>query len=343
MSLAASPLSGKSVSVPENRLKHQAMQALAHQNLAIKYAQQGLYGKAIDEAKQALNLDPNSFIHQFNLAELLMAKGDVEEALTYYDGALKLNPHSIKALIGKSNCLCQIGDPLEALAVLEQNPLVNKDEHLQLQLSKTYLMLDDLDKAETVIQKLLTKKPSYEAKLMMAEIAFQRRNLPKAILISDELLKDDPSKSGAYLLLSKCVVVTRSGLLNAVDLVKSAKASAKNKALVFAQLASDFEKCASSISRTDPEINEKRYAWRTLARECFREAVKARPSDADIRHQFALSLRRNREFVQAYYQTEQCLVLDPTYKPALSLQKKLKQSKYDLFGWLKFYIDGGMK
>lgn len=319
------------------------MQALAHQNLAIKYAQQGLYAKAITEAKQALNLDSNSFLNQFNLAELLMATGNLEEALTYYNGALKLNPRSTPALIGKTNCLCELGDPLEAIEILEQTALANTDERIQLQLSKTYLMLDDLDKAETVLQKLLTKKPSYEAKLMMAQIEFQRKNLPKAILISDELIKEDPSKSGAYLLLSKCVVMTRSGLINAVNLVKSAKASAKNKALVFSQLASDFEHCASSISRTDPEFTEKRYAWRTLARECWREAVKARPTDAILRYQFALSLKRNREFVQAYYQTEKCLEIDPTYKPALSLRKKLKQSKYDLFGWLKFYMDGGMK
>lgn len=329
------------------QLEKQAINAnpkdpLAHQGLAVIYAQQGKLLEAVEEAKRALQLNAHSFSHQFNLAELLMVAGKPEEALIHFNEALKINPSSTSALVSKSRCLTVLGNPLKSLEFLENAPVKNAE--IQLQLAKTYLTLGDLDKTEALAEKLLEKQANnYDAKFLIAEIQLQRRNLPAAVVIADELIKSDPTQSGAYLLLSECFVITHSGLLNAVDLVQSAKQFAANKALVFPHLALAFERCASSTTKSEPAFDERKYAWRALAEECWRQAVKARPASADFHYRFALCLRKNRKFVESYYQAEKCLELDPDNKAALALKDKLKQTKYDLFGWLRFYFDGGLK
>ncbi len=323
----------------QQAIQHNPKDAIAHQGLAVIYARQGKTVEAIIQAKQAVEISPEKFSNQFNLAELLKAADNPEEALNYYNNALKISPSSVVAVIGKSRCLTELGNPLLALDLLEKTNRTNPDDLLQLQLAKTYFALGDFDKASDLLQKQL-RQDSYEAKLLMSQIEFQKRNLPAAIILADQLIKKDPSQSGAYLLLSQCFVITRSGLLNAVNLVQSAKQSASNKAFVFSQLAQDFERCAASITKADLDFDDKRYAWRALAEECWRQAVKDKPSNADFRYRYAANLKKNRKFVEAYYQVSKCLELSPRNREALLLKEKLKQAKFDFLGWLKFYTEG---
>lgn len=322
-------------------LSQNPQDASVHLGLAVIYAQTGKTKEAIEEARKAVKISPMSFPGQFNLAELLLVDNQQEDALTHFNAALKIKPDSVSALIGKSKTLCRLGNPLAALQILESSRLA-KNNQIQLQLAKTYFALGDFDETETAAQQILGKDPySYEAKLLLAQIAFQKRNLPAAIISADELIKQDPSKSGAYILLSECFVITHSGLLNAVDIVRSAKESAQNKALVFSQLGQNFERCAAATTKAELDFDERKYAWRALAEECWRQAVKARPNNVDFRYHFAMVLRKNRKFVEAYYQTEKLLQLDPGNEAGLLLKSKLRQSKYDLFGWLNFYVSGG--
>lgn len=309
---------------------------------AIIYAQQGKYEQAIEQAKKAVSLNPRNISYLFNLAELLATDGQLEAALAYYEKALKVNPKFSPAIVGKCNCLTESGKPLEALQLLEK---ANTSDHqIQLQLAKTYFALSDMDRAEAAVKTILENSASdYEARLLLAQINFERRNLPAAVVLADELIKSDPSKSGAYILLSQCLVLTHSGLFNAVELVKSAEQSAVQKAYVFSQLGQAFDRLALTTTRSEPDFVEKKYAWRVLAQECWRQAVLASPADAELRYNYALSLRKNRQFVDAYYQVTKSLELEPNNKKALLLQDKLKQAKYDLFGWIKFYTDGKNK
>lgn len=314
--------------------------ALAHEGLAIIYALQGNNSQAITEAQLAVRLNPNSIAYLFNLAELLATDGRQPQAIDYYDKVLAKNPNYVPAIIGKSNCLSKIGSPLEALELLEKVH-TRPNYPLQLQLAKTYFALGDQDKAEREIEEILRQNPhSYEAKLLKARLELERRNLPAAIIMSDELVKSNPAKSGAYLLLSECFVITHSGLLNAIDLVKSAKIAAQNKAFVFSHLAQDFERCAASTTKAEPDFAEKKYVWRMLSEECWRQAVKTKPDDANFRYRLAYALKKNRKFVESYYQVNKCLQLEPNNEAALALKDNLRQAKYDLFGWLKFYLDG---
>lgn len=324
-----------------NALKENPNDAVALEGLAIIYAQQEKYDEAITAAKQALQLNPNSFSNNFNLAELNLSMDKPARALHFYNKALQINPSSVPALIGKANSLTQLGNPLEALDFLEKINASNNPQ-LQLQLAKIYFSLGDMDQAEATAQSILREKSNdYQAKLLIAQINFERRNLPAAILLSNELIKSDPTKSGAYVLLSECFVATHSGLYNAIDLVKSAKQSATQKSYVLSKLAQAFDRQAITTRRSDPDYLEKRYAWHTLAEECWRQAVLVSPNDAELRYKYALDLRKSRKFVEAYYQINKSLELNPDNKHALLIKSKLKQSKYDLFGWLRFYLDGG--
>lgn len=322
----------------ENELiKDNPKNANAYEVLAVIYSQQGKASQSEQYARLALKLNPN-FSSNFNLAEILIANDKPDEALVFYSKALQIKPNSIASIIGKSNALIKLGSPIEALDFLQKSNLKNNAE-LQMQLARTYFVLGDMDKAESTIQKAISQTNHYEAKLLLAEINFQRRNLPAAVIAADALIKSNPSESGAYILLAECFVKTHSGLFNAIELVKSAK-SAKNKAYVFAHLAQAFDRLAAIITRAEPDFQEKKYAWHTLAQECWHQAVSASPNDAQLRYRYAQNLRKNRNFVEAYYQVSKSLELDPNNEKARLLQNKLKQAKYDLFGWLKFYLEG---
>lgn len=321
-------------------LKENPNDPIVLQALSIKYAQQEKYDEAISLAKRALQLNPNSFSNNFNLAELNLYLDKPAEALSYYNRALQINPSSLPALVGKANSLTKLGSPLEALDVLERVNAKGKPP-LQFQLAKTYFALGDMDKAETTAQNVLSLKPNdYQARLLIAQINFERRNLPAAILLADELIKSDPTKSGAYILLSECFVITHSGLYNAIDLVKSAKQSATQKSYVFSQLAEAFDRLAITTKRSDPDYLEKKYAWQALAQECWRQAILVSPNDAALRYRYALDLKKSRKFVEAYWELTKSIELNPNDKRVLLLKNKLHQSKYDLFGWLRFYING---
>ncbi len=85
-----------------------------HFNLGNIYAHYNLYEQAIEHYSIFLEEYPNTVSVLYNTAFCLKKMGNVDEALEFYDRALKLKPNYRNAIFGKTNALLTKGRYLEA-------------------------------------------------------------------------------------------------------------------------------------------------------------------------------------------------------------------------------------
>ena len=77
--------------------------------------------RAYRMAVRAIDIKPNSAAAQFAMAEVLLARGDVEQAKIAEDNALRLNPYDNAVIYGHASLLILTGKIDEGLAALREN------------------------------------------------------------------------------------------------------------------------------------------------------------------------------------------------------------------------------
>jgi tetratricopeptide (TPR) repeat protein len=77
--------------------------------------------RAYRMAARAIDINPNSAAAQFAMGEILLARGDFEQAKVAEDNALRLNPYDNAVIYGDAALLILTGQLDEGLAVLRQN------------------------------------------------------------------------------------------------------------------------------------------------------------------------------------------------------------------------------
>lgn len=87
----------------------------------ILYHDAGDYKRAIDMYKKALDIAPNSYDANYELAMTYMYSKDYENAIKYSDKAIKVGgDKAIMAYMNKGSCLNYLGKPKDALKVFEK-------------------------------------------------------------------------------------------------------------------------------------------------------------------------------------------------------------------------------
>lgn len=74
----------------------------------------------IDLFRKAVEEDPANELARFSLANELRDEGDLEGALSHYEGALEIQPDWIKVLIEIGKCRLGLGLPREAVGPLSR-------------------------------------------------------------------------------------------------------------------------------------------------------------------------------------------------------------------------------
>ena len=95
-------------------------------NLAILALEQGKLAQAECGYRQALELENNRFITNYNLAKFLQTHKDLEEALKYYNQCLLIVPTAFEALIEKADVLHKLNKNSEAAAIYQSLIQSNK-------------------------------------------------------------------------------------------------------------------------------------------------------------------------------------------------------------------------
>lgn len=104
----------------ENLIARHPDYAVAHNDLAVMYQQEGNLPQARRHQAEALRLQPGNLTFQKNLADLLyIACGETEEALKLYVKILGSSPRDIEALKAISNICLEAGKEDDARSFLE--------------------------------------------------------------------------------------------------------------------------------------------------------------------------------------------------------------------------------
>ncbi len=102
----------------------------------------------IASARMRVREDPSNASVHVRLADLLVRKGALDEAMLSFDKALKLNPHEHDAKTGRGIVLAQRGNFQEAVAALKDALILNPNPaRAHYELGLVYEKLGDLEKA----------------------------------------------------------------------------------------------------------------------------------------------------------------------------------------------------
>jgi tetratricopeptide (TPR) repeat protein len=80
----------------------------------------GEKSQAVDQFRQALQLNPNDASARFNLAALLAELGQNEEAISHFQQAIRVRPDFVEAHFELAKTLASVGRSEEAVAVAQQ-------------------------------------------------------------------------------------------------------------------------------------------------------------------------------------------------------------------------------
>ncbi len=103
------------VSVLEQLVASHPEFAAAHNDLGVYYQKMGRNDQALEQYRQALELDPHNSTFEKNLAEFyFIVQGDVAAALKIYLELLKRNPEDVEVLLAAGHISRAVGKPEDA-------------------------------------------------------------------------------------------------------------------------------------------------------------------------------------------------------------------------------------
>ena len=94
--------------------------AIRHMNAGVKHFSDGIYAAALTSLKAAVREDDTFDKAHYNLANVLLKQGKIDDAITHYAEAIRLRPNFAEAHGNLAFALLNRGQPDEALAHARQ-------------------------------------------------------------------------------------------------------------------------------------------------------------------------------------------------------------------------------
>ena len=167
-----------SVSLFAHTLQVTRNNALAHNSLGIALLAQGEVDQAITHCEEALRLRPNYAKAHYNLGNALFSRGEVNQALAHYQEALQLQPNYDKAQNSLGFALLSQGRVDQAVAHFEKSLNIRPNSpEVHNNLGLALLSQDKVDQAMVHYQEAIRLNPNYpEALDGLARLLAMARN-----------------------------------------------------------------------------------------------------------------------------------------------------------------------
>ena len=132
-------------------------------------------------------------------------EGDHEKGLKYFNTGLEHDGDNVLLLYNKAGCLTSMGETEKAQSifkrVIDLCDGMGKDEFSLNTKANSYLFLDDLENARTVLEDLLKiDSENVNALINMAQILKKEYNYEDSLTYLDRALEVDPQSSDALML-----------------------------------------------------------------------------------------------------------------------------------------------
>ncbi len=174
--------------------------AAAHNNLAILLVAKGQLGEAIESYNKAIEANPRYATAYNNRALAYQKKGQYEEAIGDYDKAIELNPGIAAAYASRGILYAQKGD-LDR-AIRDYNTAIKVDPTYDLAYNNrgvAYGRKGDLDQAIRDYNKTIELNPTHPSAYTNRGIAYgQKSDWDRAIPDYNKAIELDPSHAMSY-------------------------------------------------------------------------------------------------------------------------------------------------
>ncbi|MBO6087414.1 tetratricopeptide repeat protein [bacterium] len=170
-------------------------------NLGNAYFYNGWLKEALTSYLQAIRLEPENNGFRYSLAYLYFENKQFGKAQSEVDYILHEDVNYAPAHVLNALLKLENKDYLNAKLELETNIKNGHDDNFTLvSLVKVYTELGVLDKAEEIIKKVMSNNPeSLNYKCNYAQILCREKKYDEAIVITDEIIKDDENYIMAYI------------------------------------------------------------------------------------------------------------------------------------------------
>ncbi|HEY3837553.1 MAG TPA: tetratricopeptide repeat protein [Bryobacteraceae bacterium] len=174
-----------------------ADQADLHNRLAISYGQTDKFDRAIEHARQAVQLVPDNAIYLNSLADLYNRAGRRQEAIAAYKTVLKSDPNNAITMNNLAYLIVNSGGDLDEALSIAQKARQNMPDLAEIRdtIGWIYLKKDLVDSASRMFADLVEKYPANSAYHYHYAVALERQgNRAAALQQLDLALKNNPSK-----------------------------------------------------------------------------------------------------------------------------------------------------
>lgn len=200
----------------------------AHQYIesGIAYGNQGLYDKAIEEFKKALEIDANNYKAYYLIGFVYSHKNMPDEAIAYYKKSIEIEPNFANAYLDLGIDYNVKGLHDEAISIYEKalalkNPMLIEPKlffKVYYNLAGGYKEKNLLDKAIWAYQKAIEIDPeNYNSYVNLGIIYNDKRLFEEAISCYEKAIKIDPQNPTAYNNMGKNDSEYAVALSNAAD------------------------------------------------------------------------------------------------------------------------------
>lgn len=125
-------------------------------------------------------------------------EGRNEEAIIFFEKALQIDPAHRESILSLSRLYLLTGKPIQSLQVLLQNKRFDKDKDFLIQLSNTYMTLNQFDDAEGVLKEALAIKPESSVLNNLGVVSIRRNKSEEAIDYFTQSLKMDENNLNTW-------------------------------------------------------------------------------------------------------------------------------------------------
>lgn len=174
----------------------------ARSNLGVVLVRLGRYADAVDAYRQALSRDPSRAAVRVNLGIALYKAHQLSDAARELDAVLEAQPDNLQARYLAADCRLRLGEPAKTVGLLA--PLASSrpdDLALAYLLGMGYLRTEQIEKGQALIDRILRKGDSAEARLMMGVARLEMNDFKSAIedlKRAAELNPELPTVHGLY-------------------------------------------------------------------------------------------------------------------------------------------------
>ncbi|MCE0499336.1 MAG: tetratricopeptide repeat protein, partial [Methylacidiphilales bacterium] len=181
---------------------------MARNNLGNVLLQKGQVDEAIAQYEKILEINPNDSEGRNNLGNALLKKGQADEAMVQYRKALEINPKDATADYDLGNAFLQKGHVDEAMIQYQKALKTNPNSVLaRFNLGNAFLQKGQVDEAMTQYQMALEIDPDYAmAHFNLGSALAQKGQVDEAMVQYQKALEIDPNNAMAHFNLGNALL-----------------------------------------------------------------------------------------------------------------------------------------